>query len=202
MKRKSVIRERIQDLYLRDPPGELTKRRMSESGSMASRRRSWLTTASARKSSISLPRKTMRSRRRRPMTSPAPAPPPAASDSARHRGACGASEAQGLRLTSAPCCGRCEGAQAQARAHGRLTRRAAAAAAATEKDAMALALPVAISDRGGLLWWRRQLQRRRSPLERSEQSREEKKWITHSTHSLFSLAVDTWTVRLRLCLVP
>lgn len=112
---------------------------------MASRRRSWLTTASARKSSISLPRKTMRSRRRRPMTSPAPAPPPAASDSARHRGACGASEAQGLRLRSAPCCGRCEGAQARARAHGRLTRRAAAAAAATERDAVALALPAAIT---------------------------------------------------------
>ena len=158
--------------YLSEPPGELTKRRMSESGSRASRRRSWLTTASARKSSISLPRKTMRSRRRRPMTSPAPAPPRAPSDSARHRGACGASAAQGLSLRRDPCCAGCEGTQARAPAHGRLTRRAAA----TESDAVALALPAAISnqrDRAEVLW--RSGRRRRSPPEGmgAQQRREE-----------------------------
>ena len=124
--------------------------------------------------------------RRRPMTSPAPAPQPATSDSARNRGACGANEAQGLRLRTAPFCGRCEGAQARERTHGRLTRRAAAAAAATERDAVALALPVAIStewDRTGLLWWRRQ-RRRRSPLERWEQSREE---MDNTQHTLSEL---------------
>jgi hypothetical protein len=151
------------------------KRLLLESGS---RRRSWLATASARMSTISLPRKTMRSRNRRPITSPAPAPPPAASDSARHSGACGVSEAQGLRL-SAPCCAHWEGAQA--RAHGRLTRRAAAPPAATERDAVALELPAAIyvpngtepncsavAAGGGV------------PHQREGSRAEERKWITHN----------------------
>ena len=96
------------------------------------------------------------------MTSPAPAPPRAPSDSARHRGACGASAAQGLSLRRDPCCAGCEGTQARAPAHGRLTRRAAA----TESDAVALALPAAISnqrDRAEVLW--RSGRRRRSPPE-------------------------------------
>ena len=57
------------------------------------------------------------------------------SNSAHHRGACGASEAQGLRLRTAPFCGRCEGAEVRERAHGRQTRRAAAVVAISERDA-------------------------------------------------------------------
>lgn len=134
---------------LSDPPGELTKRRMSELGSTASRRRSWLTTASARKSSISLPRKTMRSRRRRPMTSP-PAPAPGESDDsartpASHRGVEGAEAARGgLRLVSL----RGRGGATTRRRRCCVGRRAAAAtatAAAAERKAVALALAADIA---------------------------------------------------------
>jgi hypothetical protein len=142
---------------------------------MASRSSSWLTTASARKSSISLPRKTMRSRRRRPMTSPESAPPPTPSDSALHTGgAAAASEAQGLSLRRGCCCRRREeAAQAGARAYGCLTRRAAAAA--TERGAVALALPGVISVLRGLTGWSGSRRRRRVAATLEKQERQQ--WI-------------------------
>lgn len=58
------------NIYLREPPGELTKSLISLVGSWASSNRSWLIMASATKSSIWLPKKTILSLRRRPMASP------------------------------------------------------------------------------------------------------------------------------------
>jgi hypothetical protein len=166
-------------LDLRDPPGELTKRRMSDSESMASRSSSWLTTASARKSSISLPRKTIRSRRRRPMASPEPAPPPMPSDSALHiGGTSAANEGQGFSLRRGCCClRREEAAQAGARAHGCLT--SSAAAAATERDAVTLALPAAISALRSLTGWSG---RRRCAAAATLEKRRNGKWITHTAY--------------------
>jgi hypothetical protein len=122
---------------------------MSDSESMASRRRSWLTMASARKSSISLPRKMMRSRRRRPMTSPL-ATPPGPSDSARipwpshrDRGDKEAADAETawLRRLSLRRGWDCAGTRALEQSCRCLRRRAAVA----ESEAVALALAAAIA---------------------------------------------------------
>ena len=54
---------------LREPPGELIKSLISLVESWASNKRSWLIMASATKSSMLLPKKTILSLRRRPMAS-------------------------------------------------------------------------------------------------------------------------------------
>ncbi len=59
----------VWNLYLMDPPGQFTNRRISLVGSTASKRSSWLMTASATKSSIWCPRNTIRCLNKSPITS-------------------------------------------------------------------------------------------------------------------------------------